>query len=211
MRTKGQRIEDIKDYIGTVVFKDSTNSKTFRDIFDMTKPLVVELAMGKGQFITELASMFPDKNFIGVEIKEERVYSAVNKVKELNISNCVFINTNIEFLNDFFNKKEIDELWINFPDPWPKKKHTKRRLTSQSFLEIYKPLLNNNSTCSLKTDSEGLYNYTKEVLMSLPVEILIDHYDLNKSNFPIKIHSEFEKKSLNKDITTKFLNWKWNK
>ncbi|QOI98164.1 MAG: tRNA (guanosine(46)-N7)-methyltransferase TrmB [Flammeovirgaceae bacterium] len=132
--------------------------------FGNTNPITVELACGRGEYSVNLARMFPDKNFIGVDIKGDRIWKGSTWAVELNLTNVAFLRTQILLIESFFAKGEIDELWITFPDPRPRKRDIKRRLTSPRFLNFYKNLLKPSGYLRLKTDNTILFDYTLEVL-----------------------------------------------
>lgn len=132
--------------------------------FGNKNPITVELACGRGEYSVNLARMFPDKNFIGVDIKGDRIWKGSTWAVELNLTNVAFLRTQILLIESFFAKGEIDELWITFPDPRPRKRDIKRRLTSPRFLNFYKNLLKPSGYLRLKTDNTILFDYTLEVL-----------------------------------------------
>jgi len=208
MRAKTPKVEIVKTYANNLVFFNEKNFNS-HSFVKSKKPLVVEFAMGRGKFITELAGLFPEKNFIGIEVKTDRIYSGIKHVEMGDLTNCIFINIDIKDVELFFTKRKIDELWINFPDPWPKKKHTKRRLISENFHKLYKNIISKDAKINLKTDSDMLFEFTKEVLENINAKILIETKDLYETDFPIKIISEYEGKFLKQGKTTNFLQWKY--
>ena len=134
------------------------------DFFKNNNPLVVELACGRGEYTIGLAAEFPDKNFIGVDIKGDRLWKGSKTAYEKNLPNVGFLRTFIHSLDKFFAEDEIDELWLTFPDPRPKDRDERRRLTNNRFLDLYKPLLKEGAWVKFKTDSTSLFDYTLEVL-----------------------------------------------
>jgi tRNA (guanine-N7-)-methyltransferase len=131
-----------------------------KDFFKNDNPIVIELGCGKGEYTVDLAKRNPNKNFIGVDIKGARMWRGAKTVEEDKMSNVAFLRTRVEFINSFFGENELDEIWLTFSDPQPKKES--KRLTSPYFLGIYKPLLEKGATVHLKTDSRLLLNYTLE-------------------------------------------------
>jgi tRNA (guanine-N7-)-methyltransferase len=132
--------------------------------FKNKQPLVLELGCGKGEYSVGLARMFPEKNFIGVDIKGARIWKGAKTSFEEGLKNVAFLRTRIEVINSFFAPDEVDEIWITFPDPQMKKRRAKKRLTSSGFLARYQKFIKNNALVHLKTDSTFLYEYTNEVV-----------------------------------------------
>jgi tRNA (guanine-N7-)-methyltransferase len=130
------------------------------DYFKNDHPITVELACGRGEYTIGLAKRFPERNFIGVDIKGERIWKGSTQAVEQNLPNVAFLRTPILLIENFFSPGEIDEIWTTFPDPRPRKRDIKRRLTSPRYLEIYKRLLKPGSYFRLKTDNTGLFEYT---------------------------------------------------
>lgn len=132
--------------------------------FGNDHPLVLELACGKGDYTLGLARMFPEKNFIGIDIKGNRIWKGASTALEEGISNAAFFRTRIEQIALFFEKAEVDEIWITFPDPFLRKSKANRRLTSAFFLQHYRKILKSNGIVHLKTDAPSLYEFTLETL-----------------------------------------------
>lgn len=132
--------------------------------FENDHPLTVELACGRGEFTVGLARRYPDRNFIGVDIKGSRIWKGSTAAVAEGLENVAFLRSQIEVLDEFFGEEEIDELWITFPDPRPREGDEKRRLTSPRFLDLYRPMVKKGGTVHLKTDNTGLFDYTLEIL-----------------------------------------------
>lgn len=141
---------------------DSIKGKWRSAYFKNNNPITVELACGRGEYSVNLAKLFPEKNFIGVDIKGERIWKGSTLALEHKLLNVAFLRTPILLMENFFEKGEIDEVWITFPDPRPRKRDIKRRLTSPRYMEIYKNLVKEGSYIRLKTDNTLLYNYSLE-------------------------------------------------
>ena len=135
-----------------------------RDYFKNDNPITVELACGRGEYTTGLAKLFPDRNFIGVDIKGERIWRGSTIAVDEGLSNVAFLRTHILMIENFFEPGEINEVWLTFPDPRPTKRDIKRRLTSPRFLAMYRSLAGTGSYIRLKTDNTILYEYTVEAL-----------------------------------------------
>jgi tRNA (guanine-N7-)-methyltransferase len=136
--------------------------------FANDQPLVVELACGRGEFTLGLGRQYPNQNFIGVDIKGSRIWKGSSSATAEGIHTVAFLRTQIQQLQDFFAAGEISELWITFPDPFPRDGDEKRRLTSPKFLEMYKQLVKTGGLIHFKTDNTGLYEYTDLVLSERP-------------------------------------------
>lgn len=132
------------------------------DHFKNENPITVELACGRGEYSVGMGRIFPERNFIGVDIKGERIWKGSTWAVEENLSNVAFLRTQILLIENFFDTGEIDEIWLTFPDPRPRKRDIKRRLTSPRFLEMYKRLLRPGGWLRLKTDNTVLFEYTLE-------------------------------------------------
>lgn len=149
-------IERTKDIYETI--KGNWRSTYFKN----DNPITVELACGRGEYTVSLAKLFPEKNFIGVDIKGERIWKGSTLATEQNLTNVAFLRTPILLLENFFLPGELDEVWITFPDPRPRKRDIKRRLTSPRYMDIYKKLVKPGSYIRLKTDNTPLYEYSLE-------------------------------------------------
>jgi tRNA (guanine-N7-)-methyltransferase len=134
------------------------------EYFQNANPLVLELGCGKGEYTVGLARNNPDKNFIGVDIKGNRIWTGAKQALDEDLSNVAFLRTRIDFIESSFDYMEVDELWITFPDPQPQKTRARKRLTHPIFLERYRKFLKPGGLIHLKTDSTSLYEYTLEVI-----------------------------------------------
>ncbi|MBS1572663.1 MAG: tRNA (guanosine(46)-N7)-methyltransferase TrmB [Bacteroidetes bacterium] len=147
-------------------------------IFKNNNPIVLELGCGKGEYTVGLAKAFPEKNFIGIDIKGARFWFGAKEAHTTGLDNACFLRTQIELVDCFFNENEVDEIWITFPDPQIKYRRTKHRLTHPDFLERYKKFLKPGGIVHLKTDSEFLHGYTLGLLQGLGHEIITSHHDI---------------------------------
>ena len=141
---------------------DSIKGKWRSSYFRNNNPITLELACGRGEYSVNLAKRFPEKNFIGVDIKGERIWKGSTLALENQLTNVAFLRTPILLIENFFEPGEVDEIWITFPDPRPRKRDIKRRLTSPRYMDIYKKLVKQGSYIRLKTDNSQLYSYTLE-------------------------------------------------
>jgi tRNA (guanine-N7-)-methyltransferase len=164
-------IERSKDIYETI--KGNWREKVFRN----DHPITLELACGRGEYSVNLAKAFPERNFIGVDIKGERIWKGSTLAVEQNLTNVAFLRTPILLIENFFTSGEVDEIWITFPDPRPRKRDIKRRLTSPRYLDAYKRLVKQGSYIRLKTDNTGLFEYSLAA-----VQERNDVYDLRWTN-----------------------------
>ncbi len=148
------------------------------DYFKNNNPIVLELGCGKGEYTLALSERYPDKNFIGIDIKGARIWRGAKTALQEQRHNVAFIRMQIELIENVFASGEVSEIWITFPDPQIKYKRTKHRLTNQDFLHRYKNILIENGLIHLKTDSEFLHGYTIGLLQGLGYEILMAHHDI---------------------------------
>ena len=167
--------------------------------FKNDNPITLELACGKGDYTVGLAKMYPERNFIGVDIKGNRIWRGAKTALEENLNNAAFLRTRIEQIDHFFAKDEVSEIWITFPDPFLKKES--RRLTALPFLKLYTQILRKGGLIHLKTDSRELYDYTVDE--SLPnqdiFEMLYHNSDIYKEGLimsELDIKTYYEKKHL---------------
>ena len=148
------------------------------EVFKNQNPIVLELGCGKGEYSVGLAKSFPEKNFIGIDIKGARFWFGAKEAIENNLNNAAFLRTQIELVDCFFDRDEVDEIWITFPDPQIKYRRTKHRMTHPDFLERYKKILKKDGIMHLKTDSEFLHGYTLGLLQGAGHEIISAHHDI---------------------------------
>lgn len=153
------------------------------DRFGNNNPIVVELACGRGEYTIGLANEYPEKNFIGIDIKGNRIWKGASQALESGITNACFLRCYIQNLEDFFAPDEISELWITFPDPRPRGNDERRRLTFPRFMIMYQKLLQSNGLVHLKTDSDSFFDYTLEVLQNHDIEPLANTRNLYDSPF----------------------------
>lgn len=149
--------------------------------FNNDNPIVLELACGKGEYTVGLAKEFPDYNFIGVDIKGDRIARGSQAALEKGLKNVAFLRTDIQYLREFFEANEVSEIWVTFPDPQPRDKQEKHRLTHPRFLEIYTELLIEDGLFHLKTDSAPFFEYSLETLPAFGFTNLVFTHNLYES------------------------------
>lgn len=150
--------EKIKQFDGIIVFDAKSHKGKWKEMFKNDNPIYLEIGTGKGNFIIKNATLNPNINFIGCEISDSVIYKAAKKVEGL--SNLLLINEDANNLLEIFSDKEIEKLFLNFSDPWPKSRHERRRLTSPDFLKMYKQVLVNNGIIEMKSDNRRLFEYS---------------------------------------------------
>ncbi len=176
--------------------------------FKNNKPIILELGCGKGEYTVNLARLFPDINFIGIDYKGNRIWRGAKTAIEENISNVAFLRIQIENLLDYFSEAEVSEIWITFPDPQPQISREKKRLTSGRFLDMYIKVLEKGAPVHLKTDSDLLYLFTLSKIKELGLITHINTADLYKSTFAdeiLSIKTYYEKKYLANDKNINYL------
>ncbi len=179
-----------------------------RDFFKNENPIVLELGCGRGEYTVALARRFPEKNFIGVDIKGARMWSGATEAMKDGLLNVGFLRTNIEIIDRLFAKGEVSEIWLTFPDP-QMKKFTKR-LTSSLFLQRYGRILSDNAVIHLKTDSNFLFTYTKYIteVNKLPViDCIEDVYSQENVSDILSIRTYYESQWLERGLTIKYISF----
>jgi tRNA (guanine-N7-)-methyltransferase len=151
------------------------------DFFKNDNPIVLELGCGKGEYSVGLAERFPEKNFVGIDIKGARFWRGAKTAVESGMNNVAFVRTQIELINHIFAENEVSEIWITFPDPQIKYKRTKHRMTNAEFLERYKKILKPSGLMHLKTDSEFMHGYTLGLLHGLGHEVIYANHNIYKN------------------------------
>lgn len=162
-------------------------------VFENDNPIHIEVGTGRGQFITSLAKLNPDINYIALEIKEEVLLRAVEKADKLKLDNILFLWGGVELFDLYFEDKELDRVYINFCDPWPKKRNAKRRLTSSLFIDLYDKKLNNGQI-HFKTDNRDLFEFSLNEFSSKDLRLSNISLDLAKSDFKGNVTTEYEDK-----------------
>jgi tRNA (guanine-N7-)-methyltransferase len=182
-------------------FKGEWNTGFFKN----GNPVVLELACGKGEYAVNLATLFPGKNFIGIDYKGNRIWRGAKTALEDGVNNVGFLRIQIESILDYFAPCEVDEIWITFPDPQPQLSREKKRLTSPRFLDKYRSLLKPGGFVNLKTDNDLLHSYTAEKITEAGLALHVKTEDLYHSAYAddvLSIKTYYEKKYLkdNKNI-----------
>jgi len=146
--------------------------------FNNNHPITLELACGRGEYTIGLSALYADKNFIGVDVKGNRMYLGARRASEQSLNNAAFLRTQIEMVEQYFKEGEVDEIWITFPDPQLRTSKAKKRLTHPRFLRLYKKILKPSGIIHLKTDSPQLFNFTKIVIEKYGLTLLKENEDV---------------------------------
>lgn len=194
------------------VFADPENmGGTWSEIFGNNNPIHIEIGMGKGKFITTLAAMNPEINYVGIEKYSSVLIRAVEKQNELMLPNLKFIRMDAENIVNIFNKDEVDRIYLNFSDPWPKDRHAKRRLTSKEYFARYDRILKHEGEVMFKTDNRELFDFSLEQVKEAGWNLEAYTYDLhndakmNEGNVMTEYETKFseEGKPINKLIANR--------
>ncbi len=189
------RFAEISSFSNVLQFPENM-AGNWKDYFGNTNPVVLELACGKGEYALGLGRLHPGKNFIGVDIKGNRIWVGAKKALEEKLQNVAFLRTQIDAISQFFGPGEVAEIWITFPDPQLRLSKAKKRLTHPKFLRLYKQILAPGGCIHLKTDSPDLYLFTKIVTELCQCSIQADEpdvYSMEKLPAELKIRTHYEK------------------
>jgi len=205
MRRRGVKNLDKRlEESSNLIVKDPISLKgKWNTLFNNNNPIYLEIGMGKGDFIIEQAKRNPNINYIGLEKFPSVLIVAYDKLKDLGLTNLYLVVADATNLLDMFEENEVSKIYLNFSDPWPKKRHIKRRLTSNTFLPKYEVILNNSSTMEFKTDNQELFEYSiisfNEYKMKF-IDISLDLHNRldDKGNLLDIISTEYEKKFVSK-------------
>lgn len=194
LRNKPGAADEIKAHPHIVIPNPKEMRGKWASFFRNQNPIHIEVGTGKGRFVSEMAKAHPDINYIGVELQTSVIVMALEKVKQANVPNLCLLNEDVENLLDFFEEKELERVYINFTDPWPKNRHEKRRLTYRGFLEKYHVLIGDGGEIHLKTDNEGLFEYSLNSFSGYGCRLKNITFDLHNSPFEGNIMTEYEEK-----------------
>ncbi len=181
--------------------------------FKNNNPIVLELGCGKGEYTTGLAQRYPEKNFIGIDIKGARIWRGIKTTEEKNLNNVAFIRDRVNLVNHYFGKNEISEIWITFPDPYARDTKARKRLTSPEFIDLYTKFLRKDAIINLKTDNFIVFESTLDTIDEYNHEILYqtsDVYNQGLDNELTQIQTFYEKKWLEHGTKIKYLKFSLN-
>jgi tRNA (guanine-N7-)-methyltransferase len=188
MPSKLEKFAELETFANSFKFYFEEIEKGFRlkgkwrtEMFHNDRPVVLELGCGRGEYTIGLAQKHPEKNFIGVDIKGNRIWTGAKFATENKLPNVAFLRTRIDFIEHCFGENEVDEIWITFPDPQPQKTRERKRLTNPLFLNRYRKFLKKDGIVHLKTDNTGFYEYTLDVIRENKLPLIWHTPDLYKN------------------------------
>ncbi|KJE26658.1 tRNA (guanine-N(7)-)-methyltransferase [Geobacillus kaustophilus] len=194
LRNKPWAKDKIAAYPQYVIPDPETKRGRWRELFGNDRPIHVEIGTGKGKFITEMGRLHSDVNFIGIELYPSVLVSALDKLIESELSNVKLLNANAKDLTAFFADGEVSRIYLNFSDPWPKKRHEKRRLTHRGFLALYDRILAEDGDVHLKTDNQSFFEYSLVSLSQYGFVLASVQLDLHQSGITDNVMTEYEEK-----------------
>ena len=183
---------------------NSCNYFLTEDLFNNDNDICLEIGMGKGNFLLGMCLNHPNINYIGVEKYSSVICSAIKKINEYELDNLKILNMDIMDIPQYLYGK-IKTIYLNFSDPWPKKRNTKRRLTSENFLKLYDNLFKDKKHIILKTDNNDFYEFSKESLLSYGYKIINETYDLHNSDITDSPKTEYEEKFSSQGVKIKYI------
>lgn len=207
---KLKRFAEISTFSNVLQFPENSKEQ-WHEIFGNDHPIVLELACGKGEYSVNMAKAFPDKNFIGIDIKGNRMYVGAKMALQQDIKNVRFLRIRIEQILEYFAPQCISEIWITFPDPFLRESRAKNRLTHHKFLKMYQSLLKPEGIIHLKTDSKELFDFTNEMIAHHACEVVQKIDDVHKNGtpaFPLSILTFYEGMHLLDHRTIQYVSFK---
>ena len=175
-----------------------TNKGKWKEYFHDAKPIHLEICMGKGRFLMDMAKLYPDVHYIGIEKYSSVLVRALEKLEEEPLSNIHFLRMDAEYITQYFDKGEVEKIYLNFSDPWPKERHAKRRLTSRQFLSRYDEILADDGKVIFKTDNRGLFDFSLEEVKEAGWILDYATFDLHHSDYlEGNVMTEYEEKFVN--------------
>lgn len=211
-KNKLVRWADLLTFGNTFQEPEGLKGNWSKEIFKDNQPITLELGCGKGEYTVNLAKKFPERNFIGIDIKGARIWRGAKTLFDEKITNGRFVRTQIDYITDYFAAGEVDEIWITFPDPQPKKPCERKRLTAKPFLDRYQKILKKGGLIHLKTDNTPLYEYTLELCQSLKLPIEFHSSNVYKLALPeddiLYIKTTYEKIFTARGETIKYIRFR---
>lgn len=207
---KLQRFAEIRTFRNVLEYPLHMQGK-WSSFFNNNHPVILELACGKGEYAVGLGRMYPQKNFIGVDLKGNRIWVGAKKALEENLNNVAFVRSQIDKIDQYFDKDEVSEIWITFPDPQLRTSRAKKRLTHPYFLRLYQRFLKKDGIIHLKTDSPDLYHFTKLVINFHDLELVEDNdnvYANNSVRDELRIQTYYESLDIAKSKKIHYLQFR---
>ncbi|MBN8836778.1 MAG: tRNA (guanosine(46)-N7)-methyltransferase TrmB [Sphingobacteriia bacterium] len=207
------RFAEIKAFTNVLEHPENMQGN-WHSFFQNQASVTLELACGKGEYAVGLGRLFPNRNFIGVDIKGNRIWKGAKTALTEQLNNVAFLRAEIDKINQYFAKEEVAEIWITFPDPQLRLSKAKKRLTHPKFLRLYQQILSGNGLVNLKTDSPDLYLFTKKVIGLFELEVLIDYDNLYAQpslNPELYIKTHYESLDIAQSNRIHYLQFKINK
>lgn len=193
-RNKPWAGKKIRQYPQYVIAEPESHKGKWQEVFGNDNPLHIEVGTGKGRFITGMAEANPDINYLGIELHQGVLASALDRLIEAELPNVKLLNVNAAELLSYFEKNDVSRLYLNFSDPWPKTRHEKRRLTYKSFLSLYEQILVDGGEIHFKTDNQGLFEFSLVSFSEYGMLLKYVSLDLHNSEFEGNIMTEYEEK-----------------
>jgi tRNA (guanine-N7-)-methyltransferase len=194
LRHKPWAGEKLGQYPQYAIAEPETYKGHWAEVFGNSNPVHIEVGTGKGQFVTEMARANPDVNYIGIELYDSVIITALDRLIEAELPNVKLLNVNAKDLKEYFEKGDVDRVYLNFSDPWPKNRHEKRRLTYKDFLKLYEEIMVDGGEIHFKTDNQGLFEYSLQSFSYYGLLLTFLSLDLHKSDFEGNIMTEYEEK-----------------
>lgn len=212
-KNKLKHLSELETFSNVYQLRRDLKGKWNEDVFKNQNPITLELACGKGEYSIALARKFPDRNFIGIDIKGARIWRGAKTAFEEKLPNVVFLRTYIDHLTDYFDPDEVEDIWILFPDPYREKSKARKRLTSLLFLDRYRQIIKRSGLIHLKTDDLQLYEFTIDTLKEQKAEIHFRTDDLYASTLPdeiLSVKTFYEQMHLQESKTIKYIKFTVN-
>ncbi|WP_028783500.1 tRNA (guanosine(46)-N7)-methyltransferase TrmB [Thalassobacillus devorans] len=194
LRNKPWADDFLRENDHIVVQEPFAHKNEWQTLFPKEQPLHLEIGSGKGQFIAGMGKQHPDINFVGIERVKSVIVGAVKKVIDADTVNVRMVNEKAEDLRELFGENEVDHLYLNFSDPWPKTRHEKRRLTYHTFLEQYQSILKPDGSITMKTDNKKLFEYSLISFSQFGMRLEEVELDLHQLDDPLNVPTEYEEK-----------------
>jgi len=207
------RFEELKTFPNVLQYPEGMKGN-WHLFFKNQNPIILELACGKGEYAVGLGRLYPQKNFIGIDIKGNRIWRGAKTALQEGLKNVAFLRTQIDKVTDYFDTNEVSEIWITFPDPQLRLSKIKKRLTHPRFLRLYQKFLRQGGLVHLKTDSPDLYNFTKTVINLYGLDLLVDYEDVySTANLTdeLKIKTHYEALDIAQSNRVHYLQFKIDK